>query len=124
MKELIFEHIKEKYDTFPDYPFDDDTAVLRNRYGKWYGIIMHVSKTCLGMQKDEKAWVLNVKCDPEVIRSLIQEPGFLPAYHMNKKHWISILLDGSVETEEIYSLISVSYELVTQRGKNVEKRKN
>lgn len=123
MRKLVFKHIGEKYDTLPDYPFDDDTAVLRNRYGKWYGIIMNVSKRCLGFNNEERIDVLNVKCNPEVIRSLVTEPGFLPAYHMNKKHWLSILLDGSVDIEEIYALIGVSYELVTNRGKNDEKKK-
>ncbi len=46
-----------------------------------------------------------------MIGSLRLSKGFLPAYHMNKEHWITILLDGSVEREKIKQLIDLSYEL-------------
>ena len=55
--------------------------------------------------------IINVKCDAYLISSLCQNQGFLPAYHMNKTSWLSILLDGSVSCEEILKLIDLSYEL-------------
>ena len=48
---------------------------------------------------------------PEMIGSLRKESGILPAYHMNKEHWITILLDGTVEKQKILDLIDISYEL-------------
>mgnify|MGYP000517419295 CR=1 FL=1 len=55
--------------------------------------------------------VVNLKCEPDLIPNLINEKGIYPAYHMNKKHWCTIYLDGTVGLEEIYKLIDISYEL-------------
>lgn len=52
---------------------------------------------------------INVKADTMLIDSLVNEPGFYRAYHMNKRYWISILLDGSVSDETIKGLIEESY---------------
>ena len=59
--------------------------------------------------------LLNVKCDPILIGSLRQQKGYFPAYHMNKDSWISILLDGSVPSDEIKNLIEISYNLTKKR---------
>ena len=47
----------------------------------------------------------------EEIEKLIDNKRYFPAYHMNKKYWCTICLDGTVELEEIYKLIDISYEL-------------
>mgnify|MGYP002554662185 CR=1 FL=1 len=65
--------------------------------------------------------ILNVKCDPRMVGSLLGTTGFLPAYHMNKDKWISILLDGSVSKEEIFPLIDESYNLVMPKAKKRSK---
>lgn len=103
------------YGTEPEYPWENspDNAVLRNMMsGKWYAIIMRVKRQILGLDGDGFVDVMNVKCDPILVGSLRMENGFLPAYHMNKDKWISILLDGSVSKEEIFPLIDESYSLV------------
>ncbi len=91
------------------YPF---YAALKHLNGKWYGIIMNVSKKNLGFQEDREIDILVVKCDPYLIPDLIKEKGFFPAYHMNKKNWITILLDGSVTKKKIKELLDLSYDLV------------
>ena len=78
---------------------------------------MRVAKCRLGLAGDAPADVLNVKCDPILIGSLRREPGFLPAYHMNKNTWISILLDETVPDARIEFLLDLSYELVAPRIK-------
>ena len=55
--------------------------------------------------------VVNLKCDPLEARALQEESGFYPAYHMNKRLWISVLLDGSVPAERVRALIDGSFEL-------------
>lgn len=55
--------------------------------------------------------IINLKCDPELISLLRNEQGILPAYHMNKEHWITIVLDCPFPKEEIYKLINLSYDL-------------
>lgn len=87
--------------------------VFRNRRnGKWFAIIMDVDKCKLGLDGEGKVDVINVKCDPLLIGSLLRTSGYLPAYHMSKAHWISILLDGSASTAEIKDLIHLSYKMV------------
>ena len=57
--------------------------------------------------------VLNVKCDPTIIGMLRMQPGFYPAYHMNKEKWVSILLCGPVADDEMKELIEFSYQLTS-----------
>ncbi|MCH5321872.1 MAG: MmcQ/YjbR family DNA-binding protein, partial [Eubacterium sp.] len=55
--------------------------------------------------------IMDVKCYPEMIGSLRKEKGILPAYHMNKEHWLTLLLDGSIEMDSVFELLNLSYEL-------------
>ncbi len=112
-REEILEYVKEEYNTIPKYLWKEYPlyAVLKNSNNKWYGIIMNVSKEKLGLNGKDEVDIIDVKCLPEMVGSLRLNKGFLPAYHMNKEHWITILLDGSVEKEKIKQLIDLSYEL-------------
>ncbi len=112
-REDIFEYVKEQYGTIPEYLWDKYPlyAVLKHNNNKWYGIIMNISKEKLGLEGKEEVDIIDIKCPFEMIGSLRLRKGFLPAYHINKEHWITILLDGSVEKEEIKQLIDLSYEL-------------
>lgn len=68
--------------------------------------------------EEETVWVLVVKCDPLMRDALLTEPGFLPAYHMNKRLWISALLDGSLPLRRIMPLLDMSYAMTApRRGK-------
>ncbi len=92
-RQEVFKFARKKYGTEPDYPWNDWNAVLRHKdTGKWYGVIMEVRGSRLGLSQDRIVDVLNVKADPELISSLLPLPGYFPAYHMNKEKWISILL--------------------------------
>lgn len=115
-RQEIFEWVKETYGTEPDYPWKDWNAVLRHKdNNKWYGVVLEVAESKLGLTGDRIVDVLNVKCDPILIGSLRQQKGYIHAYHMNKDSWISILLDGSVPSEEIKNLIELSYNLTKKR---------
>ena len=99
------------------FPEDFDTTVLRHTdTGKWFGIIMHISGNKVGLSPDIKVDVMNVKCKPEDTFTAREiSSGILPAYHMNKKHWISILLNGTVERELTEALLENSYELTKKK---------
>ena len=107
--------------TAADCPFKEDfvTTVLRHRAsGKWFGLLMKVPGRKVGRDTKEPLELLNVKCLPEdgiVARELFE--GILPAYHMNKTHWITVVLDGSVPQEFINRLVAKSYMLT--RGKRL-----
>ena len=95
---------------FPDY------AVFRHPMsGKWYAALLSVPQNRLGLEGDRTADILDVKCSPLMIGTLLPEPGFFPAYHMNKSTWISILLDGPVPDDTILSLLSLSYDSVSPK---------
>ena len=79
---------------------------------KWFGIIMDVEKSKLGLNGNGKVDIINLKCNPIFIDSLLHNKGYLPAYHMSKKNWITVLLDGSVPANEVRDLICMSYEIV------------
>lgn len=124
-RESLFSYVQEKYAVEPDYPWDEDTAaVLRHPQSlKWFALIMEVKPEVLCLKQCEERNiyeenkilnVMNVKLDPLLIQDLLHEEGFVPAYHMNKKYWISILLDY-VSDETVKSMIENSWNLVKPR---------
>mgnify|MGYP006375007139 FL=1 len=110
----IFEYVKKQYGTIPEYLWSSspDSAVLRHQNGKWYAVIMKVEKSKLGLNGDGTVEIIDVKCDPEMTGMIIQTYGFLPGYHMNKQHWITILLDGTVGESKILDFLDMSYDLI------------
>lgn len=73
---------------------------------------MNVSRERLHVEGEGFCDVLNVKCPPELSGSLRKNPGILPAYHMNKESWISVLLDSEIPMSEVEALLDMSYDLV------------
>ena len=113
-KEKVFEYVKEKYDTEPEYLWKKypSDAVLRHKENrKWYAVIMDIEREKLGLQGKEIVEIIDIKCYPEMIGSLRKETGVLPAYHMNKEHWVTLCLDGSVKEEKVLQLLDLSFEL-------------
>ena len=100
------------YSVEPDYPWMDtpEAAVFRhpgNR--KWFALLTRVPRCKLGLAGQEPVDIVNLKCDPILIGSLRAEPGFFPAYHMNKDNWITAALDGSAVEENIKLVLDMSY---------------
>ena len=118
--ERITKHLRDVFETEPEhlwarYP---TYAVFRHPLSrKWYALIMDVPRSRLGLEGDEPVAVLDLKCSPLMVGSLMSEQGFLPAYHMNKSSWISILLDGSVPDEKIIPLLELSYDSAAPKRK-------
>ena len=113
IKEII-NYVKNKYEDKLEFLWEKSpkNAVLRRKSSnKWYAVILTVSKRKLNLDSDEIIEVINLHNSPEEIEKLIDNKKYFPAYHMNKKHWCTICLDGTVELEGIYKLIDVSYEL-------------
>lgn len=113
-REEIFEYVKKQYGTIPEFLWSSspDSAVLRHHNGKWYAVIMNVERSKLGLDGDDTVEIMDVKCDPEMTGMIIQTYGFLPGYHMNKQHWITILLDGTVGESKILDFLDMSYDLI------------
>ena len=113
MKEKILALVKKKYKVIGDTPWAKypDNIVLRHvDTRKWFGLLMNIPYAKLGINKPGNVDVLNIKKDNVVIGSFLQD-GILPAYHMNKASWVSVLLDGTVPEQDIEFLLNVSFEL-------------
>ena len=109
----INEFIYKKYNVSPDFPFASSkyNGVYRNLDGKWFGIIMDIPFNKIDKNKEGLIEVINVKIDPNV---KLLDMGIYPAYHMNKKSWISIVLDDTLSDDVISGLIDNSYKLVSK----------
>ena len=110
----IVDYIKNKYGDELEFLWGKSpkTAVVRRKSSKkWYAVILTLSKRKLNLDSDEAVEIINLHNSPEKIEKLIDNKRYFPAYHMNKKHWCTICLDGTVELEKIYKLIDISYEL-------------
>ena len=119
-KQEFLEQCLNTYGTSPDYPFDEDfeTAVLRHSDNrKWYAIVMRVSRRKFGFDSDEVIDVVNLKLPTEMFGSFGAADGVYPAYHMNKRHWISVLLPDASD-EVIQFLVDVSFEATKGKQKS------
>lgn len=125
MNRTEFEHfILEHYDITPDYPwmkYPNFAAFRHIKNQKWLALVMDVPKNKLGLQGTSSISVVNLKCSPILIGSLRSEPGFFPAYHMNKDGWITVALDGSVSDEKVKMLLDMSYGMTASK---VRKKKD
>lgn len=119
-KEQILDYAKKTYKTTPDAPFRTAPTYRVLRHAdtrKWYALFMDVPAEKLGLPGHEPVDILNVKCDPVLSGSLRMSKGFLPAYHMHRENWITILLDGTVAAKDICPLLDMSYELTKKKSK-------
>ena len=114
----ITQYIQETFGTEAEYLWADSpgNAVFRHPASKkWYAAMMRVLPEKLGLPSGEALDIMDIKCDTIMIGSLLSTEGFFPAYHMNKNHWISIVLDGSVSDDQIIPLLELSYDSVAPK---------
>ena len=115
-RQAIFTYAEDTYGITPEYLFKSypNYAVLKNRQGKWFGAVMNVPQAKLGLPGTDEIDILDIKVDPELGSILRAKPGYLPAYHMNKEHWLTIVLDRQEDAAELFQLLDSSYALVTK----------
>ena len=116
-RQTIFDYIEDNYGVKPEYTFKSypKYAALKNLQGKWFGLVMNVPREKLGLSGTAEVDVLDVKIDPELGSILREQPAYLAGYHMNKDHWLTILLD-QVDDRTALQLLDGSYQLVTKKG--------
>lgn len=121
-RDELAEYIVNNYSAEPDYPWIryPSNEVFRHMGNKkWFALIMDVQRDKLGLPGEGVIDIVNFKCEPVLISVLTEECGFFPAYHMNKKNWITAALDGSADDEKIKMLLDMSYNATAPkiRGK-------
>ncbi len=117
LKDDYIAWIKSKFGAEPDYPWPDDAPysfVFRCPNEKWFALVMRIKYRQLGLTGDENVWVVNMKADQDDIPNLVNHKSIFPAWHMNKKHWITILLTAVTDFDKLCELTEKSYELVTR----------
>ena len=113
-------YARETWGTEAEHLFSEtpETYFLRHRENrKWYAVVMSVPRSKLGLEGEDPVFLLDVKCGPLLSGSYLGKPGVVPAWHMNKTHWIGVLLDGSAEEETVRELLEISYRLTAGRRK-------
>ena len=119
-RERITQYIQDTYGTQAEYLWADspNNAIFRHPASKkWYAALMRVLPEKLGLVGEKALNVMDIRCSTIMIGSLLSTKGFLPAYHMNKNHWISIILDNSVSDDQITPLLELSYDSVAPKRK-------
>lgn len=110
--------IVEKYKVYPEFLWDGSPGygVFRNsRSGKWFGAILNVDQSKIIHNLSGEIEIINLKLDDKVFEYL-NIKGIYPAYHMNKKSWVSVILDDTLSDEEIMRLVDISYEQALLSG--------
>ena len=121
-KQDFFDICRDIYGASPDYPFEDDfeTAVFRHTDNrKWYALSMRVSRRKLGICSDETVDVVNMKLPIEMFGSFSEKDGVYPAYHMNKTHWVSVVLPDASD-KLVRFLLSASYDATRSKKRKIK----
>ena len=119
-KEII-QYIKEKYKDELEFLWEkfDDCAIWRNKQNnKWYGLIVKISEKKLGIDSDRIVEIIDLRYQKEETQNIIDNKKVFQGYHMNKKSWITIKLDNTMNTKKIKELIDNSYNLSINEKKN------
>ncbi len=112
----IMTQVQEKYGNQLEYLWEKspDTAVLRHEGNKkWYAVLMKISWDKLEKGREGQVEAVNLKHDQ--VADLLSKKGIYPAFHMNKRYWISVALDDTLSDEEVLELIERSWNLTTQK---------
>jgi predicted DNA-binding protein (MmcQ/YjbR family) len=106
LKNKLIEYCLKKKGATQEHPFGPSTLVIKVA-NKMFVLIF---------EETGRAVRLNLKCDPVIAENLREQHDCVrPGYHMNKKHWNSIMIDGSLPASDIFDMIDHSYDMVVQR---------
>lgn len=109
-REKLLAYAHARYGTSAEYLWEKHPSygVLRNAKGKWYAMFMRIPKRRLLIDEEGECEVVNLKA---AAQELVDHQRIFPAYHMNKKHWISVRLDARWESGELEMLLENSHQL-------------
>ncbi len=107
-RQELFAYIEAEYNVTPDYPWLESPEGAVFRHGdnrKWFALSMPIPRRYAYPGEPGEVGAVNLKCDPVLSAMVRGEPGILPAYHMSKVHWITVLLDGTADDDRLRFLI-------------------
>lgn len=112
--QAVIDYIKQKYQDELEFlwpKFSHNAAVRRQDNRKWYAVFLDISADKIGLLSQEPITILCVRNQPEKILQMIDHQKYFPGYHMNKKHWLTVCLNGTVHPKEIQKRLDESYAL-------------
>ena len=112
----ITNYIIDKYNDDPEFLWDKypNFGIFRNKKNhKWYAAIMNIDKSKITKGNGEVE-IINLKIDEDDLRRLLTKRGYYKAYHMNKKNWLTIILDDTLSDDEIIKYLDNSYNLINK----------
>ena len=116
-RDELIRYAAGRYSTDAEYPWGDDNFIFRHRENRrWFAVALRVPYRRLGLGREGSADLVDLKCSPLMMDAYRKLPGVLPGYHMNKDHWLTVLLDGTAADETVKELLELSYDL-TRGGK-------
>ena len=113
-RQALAAYLTDAYGTAGEHLFTRYPNFLVFRHSgnrKWFAVIMDIPRKNLKLSGEGEISAVNLKCDTRLIGSFRKEPGVFPCWHMNKAHWLTVALDGTLEDEKIRFLVDMSYEL-------------
>ena len=117
--EDVLRYVKERYNSTTVKPFktNPDIKALVTPKDKWYALFLDVEYNKLQKDSlvDSKVKIINLKHISSKISTIIDNRNIFPSYHMNKNHWISVVLDNNIDIEYVKELIELSYNLVNNK---------
>ena len=114
----IADYIDSQYGRMPEYLWQrspSDAVFRRGDNQKWFAGIFHVRRNKIDSGAgDDVIEILDIRCAPDVIDFIVDKKQIFPGWHMNKRHWITIILDGRMDTRQIEKLLDASVELAVK----------
>lgn len=113
----IIQYVRKTYQDELEFLWkrSPSNAIFRRKdNAKWYAALLTVQKKKLGFDEDGSIEIIDLRGKPENIEALLDGEKYLSGYHMNKKHWFTICLNGSVSLKEICNRINDSFELAAK----------
>lgn len=113
----LTEYVREKYGRELEFlwdKFEGNAVWRRGDTNKWFAAVLTVSRRKLGLDSDEVVEIIDLRLPPEEMAALVDGKRYFGGWHMNKKHWYTIILDGSVEFEELCRRVDESYSLAVK----------
>ena len=106
----LIDFVKKELGGELEFPWNDENAIWRRGDNqKWYGVILTVKASRLGFESDEIIEIVDLKQKLDELPSEYASLPIMPGYHMNKKHWITVVLDGSISNDILFDLMKRSY---------------
>lgn len=122
-RDELIEYIKDEYGVMYETPFpkDPESLVFRHKGNrKWFALLMRIDGDKLGRRETVRLDIVNVKAEPDMVAAVVGSNGIYAAYHMNKKHWITLVLDKNASDENVKALVDMSFALTAQKKKKGE----